>query len=281
MKCLKAMIGKAAVLFLLLCPMTAWGQSDVDKQDPRGVYKLMTITSYGEERPSPFDQYKICTDSISLTVVVEGDGAFMIVRNDRDILNYTGDVTEGDTDTRVRVYDSNEQEFMLKWWSTYENHSLFPNNAWVVERYRAGEYSHHGSKIFPVITKQQARDRKNDLLGEWRIIGITHDMKDMKKQVERMKDENQVMTATTPMVVFTPEKFFMVLTGRGVGMMVDVKYDNKNSVTYGGKAYPIRLMGSDVMIMEAMRDTGTSYEVYERLTDGRSIVSRVAERLVE
>ena len=116
MKCLKAMIGKAAVLFLLLCPMTAWGQSDVDKQDPRGVYKLMTITSYGEERPSPFDQYKICTDSISLTVVVEGDGAFMIVRNDRDILNYTGDVTEGDTDTRVRVYDSNEQEFLLKWW---------------------------------------------------------------------------------------------------------------------------------------------------------------------
>lgn len=281
MKCLKAMIGKAAVLFLLLCPMTAWGQLDMDRQDPRGVYKLMTITSYGEERPSPFDQYKICTDSISLTVVVEGDGAFMIVRNDRDILNYTGDVTEGDTDTRVRVYDSNEQEFLLKWWSTYENHSLFPNNAWVVERYRAGEYSNYGSKIFPVITKQQARDRKNDLLGEWRIIGITHDMKDMKKQVERMKDENPVMTATTPMVVFTPEKFFMVLTGRGVGMMVDVKYDKKNSVTYGGKAYPIRLMGSDVMIMEAMRDTGTSYEVYERLTDGRSIVSRVAERLVE
>ena len=41
------------------------------------------------------------------------------------------------------------------------------------------------------------------------------------------------------------------------------------------------MMGNDVMIMEAMRDTGTSYEVYERLTDGRSIVSRVAERLVE
>jgi len=51
-------------------------------ENPRGVYKLTGILGkYGRTIKEPFDQYKICTDSVTLMFSVVGDW-FRIGKND-------------------------------------------------------------------------------------------------------------------------------------------------------------------------------------------------------
>ena len=251
-----------------------------NEQYPRGVYKLMTITAYDVEQASPFDQYKICTDSVSLTVMVN-NGAFQINNNDNEVLNYTGDYSEGEEDKRTKIYNCNEQEFTLKWWSEIKNHRYFPYKSWCIEKYKAGEYSDNASKIFPVIMEQQGVDSQNAFIGEWRILGEMEDLSKVKKQIKDMKGKKSTMNTNGQIIIFTPERMFAVALEQGVGVMLDVAYDNNVSLTFGGSTHHVKWHNDNTLIVEFKTEQDCSYEVYERVTDGRPLISRIADKFIE
>ena len=41
-------------------------------ENPRGIYKMTTLTGKVGEVKAPFEQYKICTDSVTLMVSEQG-----------------------------------------------------------------------------------------------------------------------------------------------------------------------------------------------------------------
>ena len=67
-------------------------------------------------------------------MVTERAAFFSISDNDHQVFNYTGDQPKSEGDKSPLIYDSNAQQFKMKWWSTYPNHLHFPNNDWCIEQ---------------------------------------------------------------------------------------------------------------------------------------------------
>ncbi len=62
---------KALAAILLTVALVAMpSMTRAQTENPRGIYKMTTLTGNQGEIVSPFDQYKICTDSITLTLTV-------------------------------------------------------------------------------------------------------------------------------------------------------------------------------------------------------------------
>ena len=59
-----------AVVTLAATAQFAFAQST---ENPRGIYKLTSLTGKQGETKAPFDQYKICTDSVTLHLSIEGN----------------------------------------------------------------------------------------------------------------------------------------------------------------------------------------------------------------
>ena len=59
-------------------------------ENPRGIYKMITLTGKMGEIKAPYEQYKICTDSVTLMVTEQGSH-FTIINNDHQVFNYTGE----------------------------------------------------------------------------------------------------------------------------------------------------------------------------------------------
>ena len=79
---------KKTFITMLLATLTLGAAAQTE--NPRGIYKMMTLTGKQGEIKAPFDQYKICTDSITMMVSVQ-NAFFNIVDNDKQVFNYTGD----------------------------------------------------------------------------------------------------------------------------------------------------------------------------------------------
>lgn len=255
---------------------------DANRQDPRGVYKLMTLTAYGVEQYAPYDQYKLCTDSISLTIAID-KGIFQIVNNDKTVLNYTGESLEYDTDTRTKIYNSNDKEFTLKWWSEVKNHLYFPHNNWCIEKYKAGEFSDEASRIFQEIMDFHEPDKENPFIGEWRVLGGMDDFSKVKEQVADLRAKNPSLGSKAQMLVLTSNNMVIVALEQngGAGGMFDVSYGGRKSITFAGTTRQVRWIDENLMAIEYKTEYSSNYDVYERITDGQSVVSRIADRLVK
>ena len=156
---------------------------NAQKADPRGIYHMVSITGRNGTEPAPYDQYKICTDSMTWMVSITEDGQineqmervyyryFRISDNDHMVFNYTGELPDINDSTKTRIYDSNKKGFTLKWWSTSPNHSVFPHNAWCTEQYAAGDYSDSGKAIFDMLYSTKTKYKKDGLQGRWRVVG--------------------------------------------------------------------------------------------------------------
>lgn len=268
----------------LFFPSVMWGQvsDEANRQDPRGLYKLMTLTAYDVEQYAPYDQYKLCTDSISLTIIIN-KGVFQIVNNEKDVLNYTGEALEYDTDTRTKIYNSSDKEFTLKWWCEVKNHPYFPYNSWCIEKYKAGELSDEASRIFHEIVEFHEPDEKNAFIGEWRILGGMDNFRKVKKQIKDLRAKNPSFGRKAQMLVFTSNNVVVVALEQngGVGGMLDVNYDGRKSITFGNATHRVRWIDENLMAIEYKTEYSSNYEVYERITDGQSVVSRIADRLVK
>ena len=156
-------------------------------ENPRGIYKMTTLTGNLGEINAPFDQYKICTDSVTLHLHVHGD-RFLIKDNDHQIFNYTGPNPKTPENKSILIYDSNEKQFMLKWWSNYET-AYYPKNDWCLEKYESGVYSAMGRIIVDALTNTKAKDKEQPLLGTWRNLGYLDELKNTKKSIAQLVEQ--------------------------------------------------------------------------------------------
>ena len=117
-----------AAMALASASLGAYAQTD----NPRGVYKLTSLIDKTNNKILPsLDQYKICTDSVTLTVVIN-EPRFVIGTNDASVFDYTGEAPAANNPTASRIYDSDANHFTLKWWSANET-LLYPKNDWCTE----------------------------------------------------------------------------------------------------------------------------------------------------
>lgn len=246
-------------------------------ENPRGIYKLMTLTGKQGTTKAPFDQYKICTDSVTLHLSIDGN-RFSLGSNDRSIYNYTGEAPDPIDNLALRIYDSNAQRFTLKWWSKYRNHMFFPENDWCVETYESGQFSPTGRRLIDALSSTGTTDKANPLIGTWRVLGMMDELRDVKKELERLQTrKGQTLRREDAFVVFTPEN--MVHTG--FSSITNVTYIDKKSMKVGNQVMNLTWLTKDIVAVEVKQDWRTDYEIWQRTTDSRSVLSRIASLYVK
>ena len=159
--------------------------SNAQTENPRGIYRLMTLVGKNGEVNSPYHQYKVCTDSLTLMVSFR-DNSFSISNNDRMVFNYTGPEPKSEDDKSILIYDSNADHFTLKWWSDFPSHMIFPNNDWCLEKYQSGQYTKESRIAFNAMTGKAEVDAGNTQTGTWRIIGMVDELRDVKKRLTKL-----------------------------------------------------------------------------------------------
>lgn len=247
-------------------------------ENPRGVYRLTTIIGKSGEVIAPYEQYKICTDSVTLHCSVT-NSSFMISQNDKQIFNYTGATPKTPTDKSPLIYDSNSKQFALKWWSTYPNHQIFPNNDWCIENYQSGTYSDYARPFFNAIMEPAKRDKKNPFIGKWRLVG-------MMDELQELKNMYKIPTQQAPtIIVFTPSHIVTIEFNNALratrGTVSNATYNGKESVVFNKNVRRAFWLTKDCIALSFTVGYRTDYEVWQREKDEAPIISTIAERFVE
>ena len=251
--------------------------SAAQTENPRGIYKMITLTGKVGEIKAPFDQYKICTDSVTMMLNVQNN-VFQITNTDRIILDYTGDQPKSENNKSTLIYDSNAEHFTLKWWSTNKGHLYFPENDWCIEKYESGQYSETGKIVFDALTGTAAVDAANPLTGTWRFIGYVDELRDVKKQLPILHEQYAKSKYFNSFMVFTPQNLITIFS-RGGG--VDkIECDGKKAYTTGNKTYQIKWLSKDRIAIEDRIDYRIDWMILERLNDGTTPLSHIASQYV-
>jgi len=235
---------------------------------------MMTLTGKLGEMNAPFDQYKICTDSVTLMVSVNNN-AFQVSQNDNQIFNYTGDKPKTEGDKSTLIYDSNAEHFTQKWWSQYANHIYFPNNDWCIEKYEANQYSENARKAFDVLTAASVYNKANPLLGTWRVLGDADELRDVKRVLPRMLEDYKSSKYYNTFFVFTPKSFTLFLRLQG-GVVNPVEYEGKKAYKLNNTVIRIKWLTKDRIAVEEKVEYRTDWKILERVTDGHTMISRIA-----
>ena len=147
--------------------------------NPRGIYKLAGIWGKnGQYFKEPFNQYKICADNVTLMMTINGK-QYRIGKNDSKVFNYTGPEPATLEDKSSLIYDSNDKEFKLKWWSNYPNHQIFPVDDWCIEYYKSTGFPKEGIIISEALQSKTVSENKKDLKGRWRLIGLMNELRNV------------------------------------------------------------------------------------------------------
>lgn len=257
----------AAVMMIL--PIVVNAQTE----NPRGIYKMTTLTGKLGEINAPFEQYKVCTDSITLMVSEHMNG-FNITCNDRQVLNYTGEQPKKEDDKSTLIYDSNTEQFKLKWWSTYANHLYFPKDDWCIEKYESGKYSDLSKILFDALTGTAETDAKNPLTGTWRFIGYVDELRDVKKELPKLHEKYPSSAYFNTFMVFSPGYLTSVFN---IGGGVDkVEYEGKKAYKAGNKVYQVKWLSKNRIAIEYRQDYRIDWMILERMTDGTTPLSHIA-----
>lgn len=248
-----------ATAAIVLAPSFCTAQTE----NPRGVYKLITLTDkYGNPIKEPFDQYKICTDSVTLMFTVQGN-RFSLGKNDKTLHNYTGEEPDALDAHASRIFNSNAEHFTLKWWSTYPNHLYFPNNDWCTEYYESGKYSETAKKALDALMSPPALDPKNPLIGTWRLIGMMDELRNTEQEMKRIREKPLDGIYT----IFTPS--YIVAIARNSGSIYPSPNPyNKKVFKVGQTENKITWLSKDLIAVEIHQDYRTDYEILERVSQG-------------
>lgn len=255
---------------ILLSGGIAYGQTE----NPRGIYRMKSmISNQGIEINAPFDQYKVCTDSISLAVSIQGN-RFSINNND-GLLNYTGEAPDATDPHRIRIYDSNAGKFTLKWWSNYSNHFYFPKNDWCTEYYVSNSYSPVGKKVFDRLTSQMPQyDRKQPLYGAWRMLDVVDELKDVKRFIKEVQNQPE-KNRRAYIQIFAPGQIFSTS-----GVIADIESDGKTYYRAGNQdKIAVHIVSSEYIAIEVKRGRVTDYAVWQRVTDPRTPLEIIASEM--
>jgi hypothetical protein len=265
-----------ATAAIVLAPSFCTAQTE----NPRGVYKLITLTDkYGNPIKEPFDQYKICTDSVTLMFTVQGN-RFSLGKNDKTLHNYTGEEPDALDAHASRIFNSNAEHFTLKWWSTYPNHLYFPNNDWCTEYYESGKYSENAKLVLDALMSPTPSDPKNPLVGTWQAIGMMDELRDVKKELKRIHEEieNHPMNHHT-YLIYTPTH--AVASNGTSGVVNNFKPIDKKSFKVGNETHRITWLSKDCIAVEVHpQDYRTDYQILQRVTDSTPLFNKIASRYV-
>lgn len=263
-----------AALVLATTSLCTYAQTE----NPRGVYKLTSLIDKTNTKILAFlDQYKICTDSVTLTVVIN-EPRFSIRANDSGIFDYTGEAPAANNPTASRIYDSNAEHFTLKWWS--ENETLYyPKKNWCTEFYSASERSATGKALFDaLLSPTKAMDKKQPLYGNWRRIGLFDEMVDVKEAMKDIKKKDLEPYKATDIVVLTPGKF-IYMGGQIFNATSDGNtYFETTAPKTDAKRYAAHWLTDDYVVIEIRRNQFRDYELWKRITDGTTPISHIAKR---
>jgi hypothetical protein len=240
--------------------------------NPRGIYKMTKLTGHSGEIEAPLEQYKICTDDITLTVSSWG-ATFGIVDNDHQVFNYTGDQPKAKNDKSALIYDSNDKHFTLKWWSTFANHAYFPKDDWCIEKYESGLYTERSKPFFDALTGTAEVDKKNPLTGTWRFIGHVDELSDVKKELPKLQENYPASKYFNRFFVFTADTWTVVF--KNGGAVNKVEYDKKRSFTVGDKFYFVKWLSKNRVAVEDRVDYHADWMILERVTDGSAPLSHI------
>lgn len=239
-------------------------------ENPRGVYKMTTLTGKMGEIKAPFDQYKICTDEGTLMVSIQNN-IFQISNTDHKVFNYTGSEPKDENDKSTLIYDSDAEHFSEKWWSTTRNHMYFPENDWCIEKYQAGLYSPVGQIVFDALMNPPASDKSNPLVGTWRMIGYMDELNNAKKDLPALEENYERSRYYNTFIVVTPSKEILV-TNRG-GAVSNCQYINKKTIQNGNKTSTLKWFSNDCVAVSEQIDYRTDYQVWKRVTDNTPLIN--------
>lgn len=264
---------KKTILTILLAALTMGAAAQTE--NPRGIYKMTLLTGKVGEVKAPFEQYKICTDSVTL-MVSESGNVFNISNNDQKVFNYTGDQPKSENDKSSLIYDSNAQHFKVKWWSTYKSHLHFPYNDWCIEQYESGQYTEMSKIFFDALTGKAETDAANPLTGTWRFIGYVDELRDVKKQLPKMHEDYPTSKYFNTFMVFTPNNLTTLFT-RGGGID-KIELNGKKAYKVGNKSYQIKWLSKNRIAIEDRIDYRIDWMILERVTDGTTPLQHIASR---
>lgn len=261
----------AVLLSGFAMPFTAVAQTE----NPRGIYKMVTLIGKNGAEDAPFDQYKICTDSLTAMLVTMDNGAFSISDTDRKVFNYTGGKHEDENDHTTLIYDSDANGFTLKWWSTsFPAHKYFPENGWCTEIYKSGVYSEVGKTIFDALTATELSDKANPFVGRWELIGYMDEL-------DNVKNELKALIQNYPYSKYYHNAYWLITNDMSVtggnrgGRLTKIEYKNKNLILFNGKRTNVKWLTKDVFAVEMIEDWRTDYIIFRHIPDGESMLARI------
>lgn len=270
------------ILLLILCLMSTtmcWGQKH-PKENPRGIYRMTSLVEKnGREVVSPFDQYKICTDSITLNLNIMGTK--FSISKEESILNYTGEKPDKKQAHAIRIYDSNAEHFTLKWWSSFSNHLLFPENDWCTEFYVANSYSDKGKLLFNILTKPApAADPEHPFYGNWhRIACVADDLDKVKEKWEALYNQKNAEEKYSGLDIIIINETNFVYSG---GEILKVESDGKEHLSVQGKnpndscELSAVWLPDDYVAVARPYGNHTVHELWKRITDDVPPISHIA-----
>lgn len=265
---------------------------NAQSENPRGIYKLMSMKGKVELNPYPSDLYKIITDSVTMRFMMSNRDTrmFRIDLPDLKPFNYTGkkEITD-ENDTEQQIYDSDSKRFTQKWWSRGQISPIFPENDWCYEFYESGQFSANAKPIFEALTFVPTYDPKNPLIGMWQhTVTMDELMKidNWKSILAYLREEGSadnssgkefhVYTATHTVSVPLPKWRPMV-----DGYSSKITYNSKDAITLGeSRIRQIHWLTDDAFAIKVKVGDKEKYNIFERVTDKETLLGRIASKFI-
>ncbi|MBR0045635.1 MAG: hypothetical protein IJP75_01955 [Bacteroidaceae bacterium] len=225
------------------------------KENPRGVYKFMNFVGRGGKTyEASEDQYKICTDSMTLTLNVT-ENYFEFRKRDGDkIFNYTGEEPDVNDPHASRIYNSGDKQFDFKWWSVgYADKPMFPKNDWCIEHYESGMYSKVGKEVVEACMLSNYRDESNPFIGVWQFVATLKNSPSKEDVDQFLEKEGKNDSGRKQYRIVTPSHIFFVDGMKGTA--VRIKMNDKNSFEeffqMGSEMHTIQWLSPDTISVGA------------------------------
>lgn len=294
---------KSFLLLFSTLLLIACVTKESNTENPRGVYKMTKLIGKTGEIAAPFDQYQICTDSITMLAWIEGDGQIYINGTYDKVLNYTGETPKDSLDKSVLVFDSNSKGFALKWWSDFDNHIYFPKSDWCTELYELDLYSGIGKTYFDILMNEY-KSNENPYWGTWRLVksfssdviemevfnvengkGVSSEKHQVLELLKNDKEylENTINIAKTRnpfLCTFSPLHllcFELQSTQRGKGFLQNAKYGDKGFVL-NDNVFEVTWLSDDCFVATNFESNGNiTHDLMIRDNATTPLISRIAD----
>lgn len=250
---------------------------NAQKKDPRGIYHMVTLIGKQGAIKAPFDQYKICTDSITLMMVINSNGAFMLSNTDKKVFKYTGDKHDDENDKSTLIYDSNSEHFTLKWFNPQRGHLYYPDNDWCTEIYQSDSYSESGKIIFDALTAKKVSDKEVPLIGKWEFIGYMDELNDVENSLNTMIENYSTSKYFNQLYMILTPGYFVGgnNTGGRVSKVRYMKIEDEWHFRLGDNTSCVKWLRDNIIAVEIKEDWRTDYMIYKRIDDKQPMLDRL------